>query len=245
MTITLNINCLLELVKAALLVVRFVSLSVVDYLWLNFRYPITFWARMMLCPGLSVTPQMTKIVKIAKMAKSTIQRTKDICYKCSHLRNTRSRESIDWENTDAREGHKIIITMRRIMTTLWFGRWRISWTRTWCWRLIYSFGPMHLLHIDVGQLKKRNLSIDQQMVGANRTLNILYWYFHINNRRIVISWRIHFIIMCLCIRTLVSSKDSAVNQARYTRLCGCNTRMPWPSTLHCLHIDHSHQAVSF
>ena len=40
--------------------------------------------------------------------------------------------------------------------------------------LIYSFGPMHLLHIDVGKIKKRSLSIDQQMVGANRTSNILY-----------------------------------------------------------------------
>ena len=51
--------------------------------------------------------------------------------------------------------------------------------------------------------------------------------------------------MCLCISTLVSSKDSTANQARYTRLCGCNTRMSWPSTLHCLHIGHSPQAFSF
>ena len=139
MTITLNIDCLLELVKATLLVVRFVSLFFVDCPWLNFRHPITFWARMMFWPGLSVTPQMTKIVKIAKMAKSTVQRTEGICYKCSHLRHTRSRESIDSENTDARESHEIIITVRRIMTTLWFGRWGISRTRTWRWRFIYMY----------------------------------------------------------------------------------------------------------
>ena len=35
-----------------------------------------------------------------------------------HLRHTRSRESIDSENTDARESHELIITMRRIVTTL-------------------------------------------------------------------------------------------------------------------------------
>ena len=53
--------------------------------------------------------------------------------------------------------------------------------------------------------------------------------------------------MCLRIRTLVSSKDSTANQARYTStwLCGFNTCMFWPSNLHCLHIDHSPQAFSF
>ena len=40
--------------------------------------------------------------------------------------------------------------------------------------LIYSFGLMHLLYIDAGKIKKRSLSIYQQMVGANRTLNILF-----------------------------------------------------------------------
>ena len=51
--------------------------------------------------------------------------------------------------------------------------------------------------------------------------------------------------MCLRIRSLVPSQDSAASQTRYTRLCGFNTRMPWTSTLHWFRIDHSPQASSF
>ena len=54
-----------------------------------------------------------------------------------------------------------------------------------------------------------------------------------------------YITMCLRIWTLVSSQDPAASRAKYTQLCGFNTRMPWPSNLHCLDIDYSSQASSF
>ena len=64
MTITLNIDCLLELVKAALLVVRF-----------EFQIPNYILSKDDVLARVSITPQMTKIVKIAKVAKSITPET--------------------------------------------------------------------------------------------------------------------------------------------------------------------------
>ena len=106
------------------------------------------------------------------MTKSYIQRTEDIYYKRSHLRHTKSREGVDSENTDAHDCHKTI-QKRNAQNNGKLNDGKFAEKENDVRDLIYSFGPMHLLHIDVGKMKKRSLSIDQQMVGANRTLSTL------------------------------------------------------------------------
>ena len=100
----------------------------------------------------------------------------DMCYKCSHLRYAGNREGVDSENTDVHDCHKTI-QKRNALNNDNPGKsmdGELAEQDHDVGDLIFSFGRMYLLHVDVGQIKKRSLSIDQQMVGANRTLNILY-----------------------------------------------------------------------
>ena len=93
-----------------------------------------------------------------KMTRSYIQQTEDIRYKCSYLRCTRSREGVDSENTDAHDCHKAI-QERNAQNNDNPGKSIDGAEKEHdVGDLIYSFGLMHLLRIDVGKIKKESLS---------------------------------------------------------------------------------------
>ena len=95
-----------------------------------------------------------------------------MCYKCTNLRYTRSREGVDSEITDAHDCHKTIQKrnaqnsdnpVKSIDGELAEQDHDVG-------DLIHSFGPMHLLHIDVGKIKKRRLS--RESANGESKLNL-------------------------------------------------------------------------
>ena len=106
---------------------------------------------------------------MTKMTKSYIQRTEDMCYKCSHLRHTRSREGVDSENTDAHDCHETI-QKRNAQNSGKLDDGKFAEKGNDVGDLIYSFGPMHLLHVDIGKIKKRSLS--RESANGESKLNL-------------------------------------------------------------------------
>ena len=109
---------------------------------------------------------------MTKMTKSYIQRTEDMCYKYTNLRYAGNREGVDSENADAHDCHKTI-QKRNAQNNDNPSKsidGELAEQDHDAGDLIYSFGPMHLLHIDVGKIKKRRLS--RESANGESKLNL-------------------------------------------------------------------------
>ena len=117
-TIASYADGLLELMKVAVLVARFVTSFVVDRFRLNFRYPIALRVWVMFRPGKSITPQMTMVANDEDdeiMYPTNGRYVLQILIPETHEKQRRYGFG---NNTDVHDCHKTIITMHRISTTL-------------------------------------------------------------------------------------------------------------------------------
>ena len=96
---------------------------------------------------------------MTKMTKAYIKQMADMCYKCTHLRCTRSIEGVESENTDAHDCHKTI-QKRNAQNNDNPGKsidGELAEQDHDVGDLICSFGRMYLLHVDVGKINKRSV----------------------------------------------------------------------------------------